>query len=738
MSLSNQSADETVSESACETLRSSSAARSRPPAVVFDPSIAPPSNLRVAFGEEMVEGLRMHLWRYGAIEGVRHALSRLEDPEWLPAWNDALAEKVGSAVLLHGSELGVLASLAHVHGAARVGVIESHPLTGRIAEGLIRKNRLMAWHQRYGAGCAGLSEAEKAESFEKFCADLHLLPCASQDPDLADYDCVAFADLDHTLLGTGIAAALKRLRERGLPADAQVLPGGAAVFAMPIQWVQESSKLALGEMDEFRWSFYPEVLDGEPSTWTALGPPVKVGEIDFQSFCESDWHLPLPIHTAGTAHAIVFWFELELGPRQLRGTEKTSPRCLRPAVQHIDPLKVQSAETLELSVAVREAGIRFTAIPISSRTRYAVLPSWYMPMLFDSVRNSHYQTALDRLQVAKPLGTVLDIGSGCGMLSMMAARAGAPITYGCESDRQIFRAGQRVVQANGFGAHITAIQKDWRDFAVPMDMPKRADLVVFELFDASLIGEGVLYALSKARECLLESNARYLPMAARIRGMVVEYRLNQAFGVDLQLLNPFRYSPTFLNVDAQHLGFRALSAPFDVFEFDFTTATPAPQRRELSVAATADGTASAILFWFDLQLGQDHWLSNEPTTNPSAHWKQGLQFVQEMPVTTAMQLPIQASHNGSALGFNWRTQELPTSPRARLPPFDFMTQRYAMELQAQTAQLLQRCQGDPEEYGKVARLAQAFALSPATYGLDPIVAQRFASLFMTGQGDSAE
>ena len=132
-----------------------------------------------------------------------------------------------------------------------------------------------------------------------------------------------------------------------------------------------------------------------------------------------------------------------------------------------------------------------------------------------------------------------------------------------------------------------------------------ADLALFELFDCSLIGEGVLHFLAHAREHLLRADARFLPAGGRLRAQVIEYRFDRVLGVDAALLNPYMASLEFVNVDARTLDYRPLTAPFDLFDFDFATAGPEPQELEIEPVATADGTASALLFWFDLRLDGD-------------------------------------------------------------------------------------------------------------------------------------
>eukprot|EP00665_Eupelagonemidae_sp_cell47_P009864 gene9864-8005_t len=46
-------------------------------------------------------------------------------------------------------------------------------------------------------------------------------------------------------------------------------------------------------------------------------------------------------------------------------------------------------------------------------------------MMNDVQRNEFYETGIRRALAARPEATVLDLGAGCGVLSLLAARAGA-------------------------------------------------------------------------------------------------------------------------------------------------------------------------------------------------------------------------------------------------------------------------------------------------------------------------
>eukprot|EP00966_Prymnesium_polylepis_P024041 553550-Prymnesium_polylepis.1 len=75
-------------------------------------------------------------------------------------------------------------------------------------------------------------------------------------------------------------------------------------------------------------------------------------------------------------------------------------------------------------------------------------------MLCDERRNGAYHRAICRAVASLPKGSVvLEIGSGSGLLAMMAAKAGASNgvrVVGCEMHGVMAVAAQRVVAANGF------------------------------------------------------------------------------------------------------------------------------------------------------------------------------------------------------------------------------------------------------------------------------------------------
>jgi protein arginine N-methyltransferase 7 len=704
------------------------------PAMRFDPALRDDPTLPADAESFRVDGVARLLQRYSNQSAPRSAIARLQDPLWREAWDGALATLAGERVRFVGSELGVFALRALQHGAAHALCVERHPLDARIAAGMAQKHFLGAWHARHGDAIRDWSEEQRRASFEAFAEAVDVAVAGepgAEDGNAAVCDTVVFPGIDHTLLGTGIVPRTRACR-RADGSPARMLPSHARLYAMAIQW-RHPGDHDLHAIDRLRWSAYPQPLPPDPELWIAITAPIEVGEIAFAAFAESTREYETPALRDGKVDAIVVWFELELDDARLSTAPDGALRCLRPAVHGADGLDVTAGAPVRLHIAIHETRLHARTVPPPTRTHAQGLPPWYLAMLGDVRRNRAYRDALRTAVERAPVTLALDIGAGTGLLSMLAAEAGVRQVIGCERLPAIAAVGRDTLRANGHDGRVALIAKDWRALQVPDDLPERADLAVFELFDCSLIGEGILHALAHARTYLLSADARYVPAGARLRAMIVEYRLDRPLGIDANLLNPYLASPEFVNVDSRTLDYRPLTDAFDLFAFDFATAGPEPGEAHVDPIAIADGIAGAVLFWFDLRLDDDIGLSNAPDGDPT-HWKQGLQFLPEARVEAGLALPLHVRHNGSALQMRWRQDALPAERFSRLPRLDPQWLKASQDLEQQTQQLLQHCARNPDEYRKVAAIAQRMAVDPARFDLDPAIAERFMQLFLN-EGD---
>lgn len=280
---------------------------------------------------------------------------------------------------------------------------------------------------------------------------------------------------------------------------------------------------------------------------------------------------------------------------------------------------------------------------------------WHFAMLHDQPRNRAFHQAIAHSvhQAAAARGKpikALDIGTGSGLLAILAARqpnCSRVIAY--EVDRRLAAVAISNVSRNGLRDSIQVIAQHSFAAAVhPAD--DRASLLVHEILDSDLLGEGVLPAIRHAAVALLEPGYRAVPARAVVYAALLEHPGLPAF----DRLAPVRGDPVLdptgplkrlvpqgyvlgepavydVHVDDEvslHGG-RPLSAPFKALAIDFES-LPGPdgQKASIKVPVTATGMVHAVVFWWEAQMeadGSTETMSNTPKCFGgigSGHWLQ--------------------------------------------------------------------------------------------------------------------
>lgn len=265
----------------------------------------------------------------------------------------------------------------------------------------------------------------------------------------------------------------------------------------------------------------------------------------------------------------------------------------------------------------------------------AQIPGWHFPMLADTARNEAFAAALDK--AVQPGLTVLDIGTGSGLLAMLAARAGAERVVACEAYPLIAETAQEIVAKNGYADRIAVIAKRSTELEPGRDLPKPANLVVAEVLDAGLTGEGMLPTIRDALRRLARPGAMVIPAAAQVVAQVVRLPnlravnpLREICGFDLSPFDKFRNQSAHGVVRLDHEPYEALSAALPVCRVDFANPPDwvQPQQMAWSAPILRDGTAQALVFWFELWLDAEIMLSTGPD-GAMRHWGQAVCWLPE-------------------------------------------------------------------------------------------------------------
>ncbi|MEV6522402.1 50S ribosomal protein L11 methyltransferase [Longispora sp. NPDC051575] len=274
----------------------------------------------------------------------------------------------------------------------------------------------------------------------------------------------------------------------------------------------------------------------------------------------------------------------------------------------------------------------------------SVLPRWHFEMLNDLERSEAYSVALERR--VRPGSLVLDIGSGTGLLALMAARAGAGQVVTCEANPLLAQIARGIIARAGMSHRITVVPKFSTDLVVGVDLPRRADLIVSEIVDCGLVGEGLLPTVAHARDVLLAPGGDLLPARCVLHGTVVSspalYGLNHVesvAGFDIRLLNLVA-SRRHVPVRAWDRPFHQLTAPSALLALELLDGKPDDPTATVELTADLDGPAHGLLVWFEMDLGSGVTITNAPD-NRSSHWEQAfVPFPSPVRVTAGDQLSV--------------------------------------------------------------------------------------------------
>jgi hypothetical protein len=218
---------------------------------------------------------------------------------------------------------------------------------------------------------------------------------------------------------------------------------------------------------------------------------------------------------------------------------------------------------------------------------------------------------------------VLEIGTGSGLLAMMAARAGAGTVVTCEANPAVAAAARDVIAANGLadrirviGAHSTTLDA--------ADIGGAADILVSEIVSNDMVSQGVLPAHEHAVAHLLKPGAAVIPARGRVRVALAEHRgrgvagLHESCGFDLSAFNRLAQPWRHVAIESPQLSLR--SDPADLFDFDFASGGPWPASRAGLALASTGGTVNGIAQWIALDMDDAEVHENLPASGARSCW----------------------------------------------------------------------------------------------------------------------
>lgn len=165
-------------------------------------------------------------------------------------------------------------------------------------------------------------------------------------------------------------------------------------------------------------------------------------------------------------------------------------------------------------------------------------------MLNDKGRNRAFKNAITESIRRRKNVTVIDIGSGTGLLSMYAANVASVRTvYAIECCEVMSKILEKVFSVNQRGKVVKLLTKHSTDVVIGEDVPEKATLIVSETLDCGAFGEGILETLIHAKENLLAIGGKIVPWKIQIH--VAGYR-SKTLSANQCLINNGIFESIFL------------------------------------------------------------------------------------------------------------------------------------------------------------------------------------------------
>lgn len=273
---------------------------------------------------------------------------------------------------------------------------------------------------------------------------------------------------------------------------------------------------------------------------------------------------------------------------------------------------------------------------------------YHRQMLADIPRNDAYDAMLKR---QAPGRRILDIGTGTGLLAMMAVRAGAEHVYACEINPHKADLAKTIIAQNGMEEKITLFCANSLDLDRERDLDGGVDAVMSELYTADIIGESLIQTHVHAQNELTLPGAIFLPPKVQIMGALAECDLGDPIGdvagFDLSLIE-------------QRLNYYALIEPYNALRYqrgpahplcdlNFLPDTPIKDRdRTITPLQSNGGKVTGVLYWMRIHFGADILYENMPGGARELHWAVRFEPFNE-PRETAPGEPVEVgcAHNSN-------------------------------------------------------------------------------------------
>ncbi len=247
-------------------------------------------------------------------------------------------------------------------------------------------------------------------------------------------------------------------------------------------------------------------------------------------------------------------------------------------------------------------------------------------MVSDKPRTDAFAAAIK--EVVREGDEVIDVGTGTGLLAILAAKAGAKKVYGLD-DSDIAEVAKTLVKRNGMTETVDIVRCNASNF----DLENTTDVIVSEWLGHLAFAEAMLDDLIVAREANLKPGGTMIPsevdvLLAPVSCPELYNREGPGFwrepihGIDYSILEEMEQNQE-LSLQIQVPADSMLSDGQPMVSLDLATASSEDpwERGELQFEIGRTARLDGFVGWFSIQLSPSVRLDTGPHF-PLTHWRQ--------------------------------------------------------------------------------------------------------------------
>ncbi len=222
-------------------------------------------------------------------------------------------------------------------------------------------------------------------------------------------------------------------------------------------------------------------------------------------------------------------------------------------------------------------------------------------------------------EVVRPGDVVLDMGTGTGILGLLACRAGAKRVYSVDRG-PIIELARKICAANGLQDRVVFL----KGLSTQIELPEKVDVVIADQLDCAGFEAGLLHYFADAKLRFLKPGGRMIPAIVDFLIAAVQC---DAHWRDVAFWNEpqaeFSFAPVYevatnvayaLPAGAAQL----LSAPVTGQIVEFARSIPSRLDIDCRIPIERAGTFHGLLCWFSAQLSETVTLTNAPFSQTRA------------------------------------------------------------------------------------------------------------------------